>query len=125
MEKVSMKVKTRSIASINNWGIGRCKGKIKGIQKRVNYVAQSIIILDELNKLSDDILISLFEIAIKLLNEERKIFFRILFLKGHLNFKVDDLYFHNYPYIYDWCFNAKYIHNTNIYNRYKELKAKK
>ena len=37
-----MRVKNRSLKSISNWGLGRCRGKIKGYNKRIDDIATTI-----------------------------------------------------------------------------------
>ena len=76
-----MKVKNRSLASISKWSLGRCRGKLKGYDKRIEEIRAAIKIADSLGYLTDDFFYDLVQIGIDLVRQRRKVSYRLDLLK--------------------------------------------
>jgi hypothetical protein len=76
-----MKVKNRSLASISKWSLGRCHGKLKGYDKRIEEIRSTIKIADSLGYLTDDFYYDLVQIGIDLVRQRRKVSYRLDLLK--------------------------------------------
>jgi len=72
-----MKVKNRSLASISKWSLGRCRGKLKGYDKRIEEIRSTIKIADSLGYLTDDFFYDLVEVGVDLVRQRRKVVYRI------------------------------------------------
>jgi hypothetical protein len=59
-------VKILKEGAIKKWSKGRCLGKIKGYNKRIKEVAAAMLLLNDLGKLSDDILRDLYVVVMVL-----------------------------------------------------------
>lgn len=68
-----MKVKNRSLEQISKWGLGRCRGKIKGYDKRISEIKSTILITDSLGHLTDDLFVKLVDIGLQLMVQRSKV----------------------------------------------------
>lgn len=117
-----MKVKNRSLASISKWSLGRCRGKLKGYNKRIEEIRSTIKIADSLGYLTDDFFYDLVQVGIDLVRQKRKVEYRELEImnpKG--DWRKDDSYFENAQ-AYDMLLLRLGFDSTfNYYQRYRRI----
>lgn len=117
-----MKVKNRSLASISKWSLGRCRGKLKGYNKRIEEIRAAIKIADSLNYLTDDFFYDLVQIGINIVRQRRKVLYRINLLTQPDKTEVlTDKYF-EHPGAYDMqLLHSGFDDSFHYYGRYRRI----
>lgn len=79
-----MRVKKRSLDSLNKLSLSRAKGRSNQIDKRKNEVSSTLRILDSMELLTPKLLKKLSLFYCELTNESMKFYFRIMFLENKM-----------------------------------------
>ena len=121
-----MRVKSRSIASISKLSKSRCRGKMRGYDKRLSELGRVLLIVDSFGLLTDELLLNIFDTATLISIERLKVNHRYTFLYsgGDYSWVKDDNSSIYTPggYIYDFSFYTHHLNSRkDIYNRFRKL----
>ena len=121
-----MEVKNRSLASISKWSLGRCRGKLKGYDKRIEEIRAAIKIADSLGYLTDDFFYDLMQIGIDLVRQRLKVSYRVSLLTHPDKTELRTDQYFDYAGDYDmYLLHSGFDDSFHYYHKYRTIVNKR